>query len=95
MTKKELLEAMAKGGEITQAQADAALSALIDSISSTVAKGDKVAIPGLGTFQKTETAARKGRNPQTGKEIDIPAGARPSFKAATAFKDQVNTKKKK
>ena len=92
MTKKELLEAMAKGGEITQAQADAALSALIDSISSTVAKGDKVAIPGLGTFQKTETAARKGRNPQTGEAIQIPAGHSVKLTAGSKLKAAVAKK---
>ncbi|WP_026925756.1 HU family DNA-binding protein [Granulicoccus phenolivorans] len=89
MTKKELLEAMAKAAGITQADADAALGALIESISGAVASGNRVAIPGLGTFEKRERAARTGRNPQTGAEIQIAATSVPGFKPAAQFKAAV------
>lgn len=92
MTKKELLEAMSKAAGISQADADAALGALIDSISAAVAKGDRVAIPGLGTFEKRERSARTGRNPQTGKPISIDATSVPGFKPAAQFKNAVSGK---
>ncbi|OYN95014.1 HU family DNA-binding protein [Enemella evansiae] len=89
MTKKELLEAMAAQAEISQAAADKALGALVDAIAASVAKGDRVAIPGLGTFEKRERSARTGRNPQTGAEIKIAATSVPGFKPATQFKATV------
>lgn len=89
MTKKELLEAMAAQADISQAAADKALGALIDAISNSVAQGDRVAIPGLGTFEKRERAARTGRNPQTGAEIQIAATSVPGFKPAAQFKATV------
>jgi len=53
-------------------------------------KGDKVQLVGFGTFEVRERSARKGRNPQTGDEIDIPAASVPAFKAGKALKDKVN-----
>lgn len=92
MTKKEILEAMATAANISQADADKALGALIDSVTSTVAKGDKVTVPGLGTFEKRDRAARTGRNPATGEEMQIAATSVPGFKAAAAFKTKVSGK---
>ncbi|GAB3714779.1 HU family DNA-binding protein [Mariniluteicoccus flavus] len=89
MTKKELLEAMANDAGISQADADKALGALIEAITKSVKKGDRVAIPGLGTFEKRERSARTGRNPQTGEEIKIAATSVPGFKPATQFKSAV------
>lgn len=77
MTKKELLEAMAGEAGISQADADKALGALVSAVTAAVAKGDRVAIPGLGTFERRERSARTGRNPQTGEEIQIAATSAP------------------
>lgn len=93
MTKKELLEAMAKAADISQADADKALGALIESVTTTVAKGDKITVPGLGTFEKRDRAARTGRNPATGEEMQIAATSVPGFKAAAQFKATVSGKK--
>lgn len=93
MTKKELLEAMSSAANISQADADKALGALIDSVTGTVAKGDKVTVPGLGTFEKRDRAARTGRNPSTGETMQIAATSVPGFKAAAQFKAKVSGKK--
>ncbi|WP_425308297.1 HU family DNA-binding protein [Ammonicoccus fulvus] len=89
MTKKELLEAMAGEAGISQADADKALGALVSAVTAAVAKGDRVAIPGLGTFERRERSARTGRNPQTGEEIQIAATSAPGFKPAAQFKATV------
>lgn len=89
MTKKELLEAMAGEAGISQADADKALGALVSAVTDAVAKGDRVAIPGLGTFERRERSARTGRNPQTGEEIQIAATSAPGFKPAAQFKATV------
>lgn len=89
MTKKELLEAMAGEAGISQAEADKALGALVSAVTGAVAKGDRVAIPGLGTFERRERSARTGRNPQTGEEIEIAATKAPGFKPAAQFKATV------
>lgn len=89
MTKKDILEAMAGAAGISQAEADKALGALVSAITDTVAGGDRVAIPGLGTFERRERSARTGRNPQTGEEIQIAATSVPGFKPAAQFKTTV------
>ena len=65
------------------------LSATIETIETTVKKGEKVTLVGFGTFERRERAARKGRNPQTGKEIKIAAKKVPAFSAGKKFKDAV------
>ncbi|TDT30968.1 HU family DNA-binding protein [Naumannella halotolerans] len=92
MTKKELVDAIAKGADLTQADADKALSAVVDAISGALTKGDKVAVPGFGTFEVREQAARSGRNPQTGETIQIAASKRAAFKPATQLKNAVSGK---
>ena len=62
---------------------------MVDTITAGVAGGDKIQIPGLGTFEPRERSAREGRNPQTGQSIQIAATTTPGFKAATAFKQAV------
>lgn len=61
----------------------------IKAIQDAVVAGDKVSIVGFGTFETTERAARMGRNPQTGEDMEIPASKAPKFKAGKAFKDAV------
>jgi DNA-binding protein HU-beta len=63
---------------------------LFDIIKDTLAAGDSLTISKFGTFEVSERAARKGRNPQTGEEISIPASKSPKFKASNAFKEVVN-----
>lgn len=90
MNKKDLVDAVAKGSDLTQADAERALTAVFDTIAKGVAAGDKVSVPGFGTFEKRERAARTGRNPRTGEEITIAATSAPGFKPATQFKRLLN-----
>ncbi|WP_243060091.1 HU family DNA-binding protein [Nocardioides sp. SR21] len=89
MNKSQLSDAVAEKTGLSGAQADAALDAVLTSITDAVASGDKVTIPGFGTFEARERSARTGRNPQTGAEIEIAATTAPAFKAGAAFKKAV------
>ena len=89
MNKSELINAVAEASELSKKDATAAVEAVFQSIQDTLANGDKVQVIGFGTFEVRERAARKGRNPQTGKEIDIAASKVPAFKAGKALKDAV------
>jgi len=95
MTKTELIDSIAKKAEISKKDAGAVLAAFTDVVSTALKKGDKVQLVGFGTFEVTKRAARKGRNPQTGKEIKIAASKTPKFKAGKGLKDLVNGAKKK
>ena len=89
MKKDELVQSIADDTGLTKADAERALTAIVDTITSNVASGQKIQIPGLGTFEARERSAREGRNPQTGETIKIAATTAPGFKAATAFKNAV------
>ena len=89
MKKDEIVQAVAEAAGISKAEADRALSAVVDTITGQVAAGEKIQVPGLGTFEPRERSAREGRNPQTGETIKIAATTVPGFKAATAFKQAV------
>lgn len=92
MNKSDLIAAVAaKTGE-TKKCAEASINAIVDVISATLAKGDKIQLVGFGSFEVRQRAARKGRNPQTGKELKISAKKAPVFKAGKALKDAVNKK---
>jgi DNA-binding protein HU-beta len=90
MNKTELIDAMAEAADISKAAAGRALDGMIDEITGAVKSNDTVSIIGFGTFALSERAARKGRNPKTGEEIQIKASKSPKFKAGKAFKDAVN-----
>jgi DNA-binding protein HU-beta len=90
MNKTELIEAMADSADISKAAAGRALEGMVEAITNTVKSGDTVSVIGFGTFSLRERAARTGRNPKTGAEIQIPASKSPAFKAGKAFKDAVN-----
>lgn len=90
MNKTELIDAMAAKCELSKKDTEKALKALTDTVSETLAKGDKIALVGFGTFDVVEKAAREGRNPSTGKKITIAACKAPKFKAGKALKDAVN-----
>lgn len=90
MNRTELIDAMSEKAEISKKATDEILKAFIEVVSDTLAKGDKVQLIGFGTFETRARAARKGLNPQTHKEIKIPACKAPAFKAGKALKDIVN-----
>ena len=90
MNKSDLVARMADDAGITKSSANTALDALTDAIMSALRAGDKVSIPGFGTFQAKHQSARTGRNPATGETIQIAASNRPTFKAGKALKDAIN-----
>ena len=90
MNKSDLIDAMAADAGITKAAAKAALESLTDNITKTLKDGGKVALVGWGTWSVSQRAARTGRNPQTGKTIDISAKNVGKFKAGAGFSDAVN-----
>ena len=90
MTKHELITNVANGAELTKKDAEKAVNAVFTAITETLSAGDKLQIVGFGTFEVRERAARKGRNPQTGAEIEIAASKAPAFKAGKALKEAVN-----
>jgi DNA-binding protein HU-beta len=90
MNKSELITKIAEGADITKASAGRALDSLIDSVTTELASGGDVALVGFGTYKVNDRAARTGRNPQTGEEIQIAAAKVPAFKAGKALKDAVN-----
>ncbi len=89
MNKTELVSAIAEKSGLTKKDAEIALNATIDSISSALKNKDKVQLVGFGTFETRKRAARTGRNPQTGKEIAIPASTTPVFKVGATLKEAV------
>ncbi|ANS79543.1 DNA-binding protein HBsu [Serinicoccus hydrothermalis] len=90
MSKKVIVEAVAKEAGMTQAAADKVVSSVLEAISAELAKGEKVSFPGFGTFEVRERSARTGRNPQTGAEIQIAASKAPAFKAGSKLKERVS-----
>lgn len=90
MNKAELIETIAHGAEISKAKAGHALDTFIKAVTDSLAKGEKVTLIGFGTFEARSRAARKGRNPQTGKEISVPARKSPAFVAGKTLKDALN-----
>lgn len=89
MNKAELIQEIATKAGVKVKEAEDLLDALISTTETTLAKGDKVAITGFGTFAVSHRKARKGRNPQTGKELKIPASKTPRFTAGKALKDSL------
>ena len=90
MSKKVIVEAVAREAGMTQAAADKVVSSVLEAVSAELAKGEKVAFPGFGTFEVRERAARTGRNPQTGAELQIAASKAPAFKAGSKLKERVS-----
>ncbi|MCK9502883.1 MAG: HU family DNA-binding protein [Porticoccaceae bacterium] len=90
MNKSELIDAIADGADISKASAGKALDSVLEAITGALKKGDQVSLVGFGTFSVKHRPARAGRNPQTGKEIQIAAANVPGFKAGKSLKDAVN-----
>lgn len=94
MNKEELVQEVAKKTRQTNKNVKEILDAALEAITKTVSKGKKVTLVGFGTFESRKRAARTGRNPQTGKELKIPAKKVPAFSAGKKFKDAVSGTKK-
>ncbi|MFV0268433.1 MAG: HU family DNA-binding protein [Draconibacterium sp.] len=90
MNKQELVSAMAEKAGLTKADADKAVNAFVDTVKDAMAKGESIQLIGFGTFSVSERSARTGRNPQTGKEIQIAAKKVAKFKAGKALDEVVN-----
>ncbi len=89
MNKAQLIEKIAAETSYSKAQVEQFLNSTFDTIKKTVKKGDDVKLVGFGTFTKAKRKARMGRNPQTGKEIKIPASWAPKFRAGADFKEML------
>jgi len=89
MTKAELVATMGKEAKISKASAEKSLQSFTNAVTKALKKGDKLTLPGFGTFSVTKRKARLGRNPQTGKEIKIPAARVAKFKAGSLLKNTV------
>eukprot|EP00594_Rhizosolenia_setigera_P018091 CAMPEP_0178967916 /NCGR_PEP_ID=MMETSP0789-20121207/17907_1 /TAXON_ID=3005 /ORGANISM="Rhizosolenia setigera, Strain CCMP 1694" /LENGTH=146 /DNA_ID=CAMNT_0020653673 /DNA_START=72 /DNA_END=512 /DNA_ORIENTATION=+ len=88
--KGEFVSSIAEKTGMTKTDSEKALNAVIETIMEEVAAGKKINLTGFGTFKLSHRNARKGRNPQTGEQIDIKASNSPSFTASKAFKEAVN-----
>ena len=89
MNKAELIDAMADDAGISKADAKKALDSFTGNVSKSLAKGSRVSLVGFGTLSTTERSAREGRNPQTGKKINIPAKTVAKFKAGSELNDKL------
>lgn len=88
MNKTQLIDAIAEKAGLTKADSKKALEAFVATVGETLAAGDKLALIGFGTFSVTERSARTGRNPQTGKTINIPAKKTVKFKAGAELAEK-------
>ena len=90
MNKQDLVLQLANKEQLTQKKADEIISTTLESIMKTLSKGEKVTLVGFGTFEPRKRRERRGRNPKTGAEIQIPASIAPKFSAGKQFKQSVN-----
>ena len=90
MNKTELIAAVAEKSALSKKDAEKVINAVVTTIEETLKTGEKVSIVGFGAFEAKVRPARKGHNPMTSKDIDIPASTAPTFKAGKAFKDALN-----
>lgn len=92
MNKGELVDRIAQRATVTKKQADAVLSAAIETIMEAVSEGDKVTLVGFGSFEPRDRKEREGRNPKTGDKMTIPATTVPAFSPGKLFKEKVAPK---
>lgn len=90
VNKADLVKSISEKSDLTKADAEKALNAIMESIEEALANGDKVQLVGFGTFEVREKPERKGINPQTKKEITIKASKAPVFRVGKGLKDMVN-----
>ncbi len=91
MTRAELIVSVAEKAGIDRKTSERAVTATFETIKAALIEGDKVQVLGFGTFEVRERAARKGRNPRTGEEIEIESSKLPSFKAGKSLKEACNS----
>ena len=89
MNKAELINAVAAAADVSKKDAEAVITAAVETITAALKEGEKVQLVGFGSFEVKKRAARTGRNPKTKETIEIPASAVPVFKAGKALKDAV------
>jgi DNA-binding protein HU-beta len=89
MTKADLIDIVATDADVKKAVVEKVLDAFTDAVAKALKEGDKIALTGFGTFQCTKRAARTGRNPKTGEEINIEACTVPKFKPGNKLKEAV------
>jgi DNA-binding protein HU-beta len=89
MNKTDLINQVSESTELSKKDVTKAIDAVFEAISGALQNGDKVQLVGFGNFEVRERSARKGRNPQTGEEIEIPASKIPAFKPGKALKDGI------
>ncbi len=92
MNKGELVDAVAHKASVTKKEADAVLTAALETIMEAVSSDDKVTLVGFGSFESRDRKAREGRNPKTGEKMNIPATKVPAFSAGKLFKEKVAPK---
>ena len=93
MTKAELIDAIAKHADVSKVDAEKTVGAFFDIVVDAAKKGDKIAWPGFGSFSTSKSAARTGRNPQTGEPVKIAASTRMKFTSSSTLKAELNPKK--
>lgn len=93
MTKAELIDAIAAQADVSKADAERTVGAFFDIVAKAAKNGDKVAWPGFGSFSTSKSAARTGRNPQTGEPVKIAASTRMKFTSSSTLKAELNPKK--
>ncbi|HEY6319168.1 MAG TPA: HU family DNA-binding protein [Acidimicrobiia bacterium] len=91
MNKSELIEKVAGQASLSKSDAEKAVNAFIGVVESAVSSGDKVTLPGFGSWSRTARAARTGRNPRTGEPVQIPASNAVKFSVGADFKKKVNS----
>ncbi|MCC3256972.1 HU family DNA-binding protein [Paenibacillus polymyxa] len=89
MNKTDLINQVSESTELSKKDVTKAIDAVFEAIAGALQNGDKVQLVGFGNFEVRERSARKGRNPQTGEEIEIPASKIPAFKPDKALKDGI------
>lgn len=94
-SKTDVISEVASATGMTKVAVGEVVDAFLGTIQDAVTSGSEVVFIGFGSFGTSQRAARTGRNPQTGATITIPASRSPRFKAGKAFKDQVNSSRKK
>ncbi len=92
--KGDVINAIAEQAGISKKEATAAFDAFVEYISETCQKGERCAVPGLGSFSVSHRKAREGRNPRTKEKINIPASKNVRFKAGKDLRDAVNAPKR-
>lgn len=90
MNKKELVAAISKKAQLPKVDSEVALNAVISCLTDLLAKGDSIILPGFASISVKERAARVGRNPSTGRPLNIPARKTVGFKVGSKLKEAIN-----